>query len=87
MTEERAKIESLPNEVRKRYEEEDAEYDRYSMHIAGIKAKERAEGEVKKAYAIAENCLKKELPIPLISEVTGLPEKEIEKIVCSSRSV
>jgi hypothetical protein len=67
--------------------EENSEFACYSMHIAGIKAKERAEsearGELKKAYAIAQNGLKKGLPIPLISELTGLCEEEIEKITTS----
>jgi hypothetical protein len=57
--------------------EEDSEFACYSMHIAGIKAKARAES----TYFFVQNCLKEGLPIPLISELTGLCEEEINKIL------
>jgi hypothetical protein len=74
-------------DLRKKYEEEDAEYDRYSMHIAGIKAKERvearAEEKAENTYFFVQNCLKEGLPIPVIARLIGLSEKEIEKIATS----
>ncbi len=70
-------------DLRKKYEEEDAEYDRYSMHIAGIKAKERVEARAEEKAEIVHNCLKEGLSTSLISRLTGLSEKEIEKIATS----
>ncbi len=59
--------------------EEDSEFACYSIHIAGIEAKSKAKAKAE----IVHNCLKEGLSIPLISRLTGLSEKEIEKIAIS----
>ena len=93
---ERAKIQALPGEVRKKYEEEDAEYDRYSIHTAEIAAKGKAEGlaeGLEKGLAeglekgveigkkeMALRLLKNGISISLIAMASGLSEQEIQAI-------
>ncbi len=89
---ERARIKDLPSEVRKSYEAEDAEYNRFSIHNAETFANGRVEGkaegviEGKKEGVIegkkeaARNLLKLGFAITAISEACGLSEEEIKSL-------
>ncbi len=89
---ERAKFSSMPGEVKKAYDDEDKQYDRYSQHTAEVASKGKAEGiaegiEKGKAEGIAEELLKAALgmkrmniPTAQIVEATGLSAAEISAI-------
>lgn len=79
-----SELNKLPWEVRKAYEEEDLEYDRYSIHTEEIaqerEEKGKIEGKKEREKEIALEMLKKDMDITLISELTGLTEDEIRTL-------
>ena len=77
---ERAKIQTMPSIVRKKYEEEDAEYDRYSIHTAEVKAKGKAEGKAEVQMKIAKEMLADNEPLTKIIKYSGLTSDAIAEL-------
>ena len=81
---ERAKLSSMPVEVKEAYDDEDRQYDRYSQHTAEVASKGKAEGiaEGKKEGLLKAALGMKRLNIPTaqIVEATGLSASEVDDL-------
>ena len=77
---ERAKLDKLPDDVKKGYEAQDSEFDRYSFLTADIAAEAKAEGEVKGRMATAKNLLEMGMDLSVIIAATGLSKEQIESL-------
>ena len=89
----RAKLNNLPPEVRAEYDKQDAEYQQFSIHTAGLIAEGKAEGkaegiaegitlgEVKKSKEMAKKLIKRGLPLEEIAEDTDLTLEEIKNLM------
>ncbi|MDP3641073.1 MAG: Rpn family recombination-promoting nuclease/putative transposase [Alphaproteobacteria bacterium] len=83
-----SKISSLPADVKKGYDAEEAVYNKSSEYIEKEKAKERAkgvvegiaEGELNAKIDMVRNLIVMDLPDEQIAKASGLPQKKIEEI-------
>lgn len=71
-----SELNKLPWRIRAEYDEEDREYDRYSLHTKELVQ----DGKKEQKEEIALGMLKKDMDVTMISELTGLTEEEIKSL-------
>jgi predicted transposase YdaD len=82
---ERAKFSSMPREVKKDYDDEDHQFDRYSQHTAAEVAKKGEEKGLKRGFkkdllTAALGMKKLTISTDQIVEATGLSPAEVDEI-------